>query len=274
MPHKGNDYRPHLIRWQGLSLVLVAVLLMQMFYSFATTGSLSILGSVSDISITELLDETNEERDKAGLEPLALNKQLTQAAELKAEDMIENDYWAHVSPDGITPWKWYKDAGYEYSIAGENLAKNYPSASATVAAWMASEAHRENVLRGEFDDVGFAVVQGMLEGEDTVLVVAEYGAEIAVTPEVPATYAATVDENSIPVLTHIGLYVQSLDPVTIGSLVILLIVVVISLITHHYRNKLPRSWQKSWRMHHGAYKAVGVVILMALLLIATGGGQI
>lgn len=274
IPHKGNEYHPHLIRWQGLGIVLALVLVFQLGYNFVTTGALQVLGTASSIAIGELLDDTNAARKEAGLEPLVLNQQLTQAASLKAEDMLENNYWAHTSPSGVTPWKWYEDVEYQYNIAGENLAKNYPSAAATVAAWMASPTHRENILRAEFKDVGFAVTDGTLDGKDTVLIVAEYGSPISSTPLVPSTYAASVDNNEVPVLTQVGLFIQSLDPVTIGSLVVLTIVTTIALITHYHRNRMPKSWRRSWRAHHGAYKAVGVIIVMAMILLGSGGGQI
>lgn len=275
IPHKANQYHPHLIRWQGLSIVLAFVLVLQFSYNVLTTGAVQVLGASSDISIVELLEKTNNERQKQGLTPLVLNEKLTEAATLKATDMVENNYWAHTSPTGVSPWKWFDDADYVYSTAGENLAKNYPSASATVAAWMASPAHRENILRSEFRDVGFAVKEGVIDGKSTVLIVAEYGTPIAgVTPLAPSTYAASVNEGGVPILTQVGLFVQSLDPVTIGSLVLLAMVTVVAIITHHYRNRLPKSWRRSWRMHHGAYKAVGVIILMALILLGSGGGQI
>src|SRR5690606_28313263 len=122
------------------------------------------------------IESTNKERLKDGLEPLRVDNRLTLAATKKAQDMLANDYWAHTSPQGVSPWEWIKDARYGYSYAGENLAKNFSTAGSVVNAWMHSENHRDNVLNAHYRDVGFGVVDGKLDGQPTTLVVAMYGA--------------------------------------------------------------------------------------------------
>lgn len=274
VPHKANNYHPHLIRWRGLAVVLAVVVIVQFGYTTLAKGSFDVLGDASTIAVSELLDGTNAARKEAGLQPLTLNKKLTQAALLKGQDMLANNYWAHTSPSGVTPWKWYTDVDYQYDVAGENLAKNYPSAAATVAAWMASPAHRENILRKEFKEVGFSVLDGTIDGEKTTLVVAEYGSPILVTPLAPATHAASIGDNDLPLLTYIGVLVQSMNPATIGIVLLLAFVATIAGITHHFRSRLPKAWRKSWRSHHGLYKMVGILLVMVLVIAGSTGGQI
>lgn len=279
VPHKANEFRPHLIRAHGLVAVLVIALAAQIAYGFATTGQLSVLGRVSNIQTAELLADTNEEREAAGLGDLQLNDKLSQAAFLKAQNMFNEQYWAHVSPSGTQPWKWFGDAGYNYSYAGENLAKNYPTAQATIDAWMGSDSHRENVLKGEYEDVGFAVVDGQLDGANTTLVVALYGAPVTVAA---VQSAGTSNVFSAPALAaeaqhplaYFGSALEALSPVTIAILGLLAIVAVVGVAAHHYRNQLPKAWKKSWRIHHGMYTFVGMIALGILIIIATGGGQI
>lgn len=279
VPHKANEFRPHLIRAHGLVAVLVIALMAQIAYGFATTGQLSILGRVSDIQTTELLADTNEEREAAGLGDLQLNDKLSQAAFLKAQNMFSEQYWAHVSPSGTQPWKWFGDAGYNYSYAGENLAKNYPTAQATVEAWMGSDSHRENLLKGEYEDVGFAVVDGELNGVNTTLVVALYGAPVTVAAVQSASAnnvfsaPALAAEAQNP-LAYFGSALEALSPVTIAILGLLAVVAIVGVTAHHYRNQLPKAWKKSWRIHHGMYTFVGMIALGILIIIATGGGQI
>ena len=91
--------------------------------------------------------------------------------------MLSENYWAHNSPEGTTPWVFIKNAGYTYIYAGENLARGFDSSQEVVSAWMASPEHRANLLSGNYKDVGFAVVSGKLTGEDTVLVVEELGSK-------------------------------------------------------------------------------------------------
>ena len=278
VPHKGNHYRPHLVRLHGITAVLVAALFIQLGYGFFTAGRLEVLGRVSNISASELLTDTNAERAADGLENLKVNEELSQAAFLKARDMFANNYWAHTSPSGVTPWKWLGDAGYNYDVAGENLAKNYPTAKATVAAWMNSETHRANIMNDKYQDIGFAVVDGMLDGRDTTLVVAYYGTPASAAVEGTATersvFAAPVSNSVGNPLTYFGSALQSLSPATLGVLALLSIVAMVAVGAHHYRNKLPVAWRRSWKQHHGMYTLMSVVGLALVIIFATGGGQI
>ena len=280
VPHKGNHYRPHLVRLHGITAVLVIAMLLQVVYGFASSGRLEVLGRVSSISASDLLTDTNTERATSSLPGLTLNPALSQAAFLKAQDMFANNYWAHTSPSGTTPWKWLGDAGYNYDVAGENLAKNYPTADATIAAWMNSETHRANILNAKYQEVGFAVVDGILEGRNTTLVVAYYGApaETAVEGANDArpsmVYAAPIEQGFGNPLTYFGTALQSLTPATLGALAMLAMVAAVAVAAHHYRKKLPVAWRRSWKLHHGMYTLSGVVGLALVIVLATGGGSI
>ena len=277
VPHKGNNYRPHLIRVHGLLAVLIIAMLAQVVFSVATTGNFQVLGRSAHIQTTELLSDTNTQREANKLGDLKLNDQLSQAAFLKAQDMFKYNYWAHTSPTGVEPWKWFGDVGYNYSVAGENLAKNYPTADATVTAWMNSASHRANILNDKYVDVGFAVVDGTLDGRATNLVVALYGAPVtyaAVQGSVaPVTFTVSQPAGSNP-FEFFGTALQSLSPVSVAILIVLAVVGIVGIAAHQYRNKLPKAWKKSWRLHHGIYTFVGVIIVGMLIIIATGGGQI
>ena len=280
VPHKGNQYRPHLIRLHGITVVIVLALVMQLVYGFTSSGRLEVLGRTSDVTVSGLLTDTNAARKDASLPELKLNETLSQAAYMKAKDMLANNYWAHTSPSGITPWKWLTDVGYNYDVAGENLAKNYPNADATVAAWMNSESHRANILNNKYQDVGFAVVDGMLDGRDTTLVVAYYGAPVSTIASVQgsesdkAVYAPAIDNGIGNPLTYFGSALQSLSPATLGGLALIALVGIVSIVAHQYRRKLPVAWRRSWKQHHGMYTLVGMVGLGLVIVFATGGGQI
>ena len=278
VPHKGNGFRPHLIRVHGLVAVLVIALLAQTVYSFTTTGNFQVLGRSSNIQTFDLLTDTNNQRAAENLGELQLNDRLSQAAFLKAQDMLANNYWAHTSPSGVAPWKWFGDAGYNYSVAGENLAKNYPTSDATVAAWMNSPSHRENIMNEKYVDIGFAIVDGTLDGRATTLVVAFYGAPVTFaavqgTTAAPVTFSTPALQGSNPA-EYFGTALQSLSPVTVIILGLLAVVGIVGVAAHHYRKQLPKAWKKSWRLHHGMYTFVGTLVLGALIIVATGGGQI
>lgn len=279
VPHKANEYHPHLIRPHGLVAVLVIALVIQLGYSVITTGKIYALGVTPEIQASELLLGTNNERQKANLNALELSAPLSEAAFLKAQNMFKEQYWAHISPSGTQPWRWFAEAGYDYSYAGENLAKNYPTAQATIEAWMNSPSHRDNILKDSYKDVGFAVLEGNLKGEDTVIIVAMYGAPateagVSSTTETLGFSASGVDTATPTPAAYFASAFASLSPVTFVVLGLFAIVAVIGAITHFYRNKLPSALKKSWRSHHGLYTVAGMVVLGFLIVVATGSGSI
>ena len=271
VPHKKNDYRPHLIRRYGLVAVAFTVVGMQMGYNGALTGR--VLGVKSSITINELLKETNGVRQNYKVGTLKLNNKLNQAAYLKAKDMFADQYWAHVAPDGTQPWKWFGDVDYNYSEAGENLAKNFSTTGATMTAWMNSPGHRANVLNADYQEVGFAVVDGELEGSPTTLVVALYGtpAESAVAG---AEFMQPDLSENVGIFTRFAIAAQSITSITIASLMLIILATVVAGLSHAYRKKLPIKLRESWYKHHGLYKAAGLTIFSLVIIFFYGTGQI
>ena len=109
--------------------------------------------------------------------------------------MFNKQYWAHTAPDGKEPWDFMSEAGYSYQVAGENLARDFSTTSAMVAAWMASPTHRANIMNGRYTEIGIAVINGTLEGVETTLVVQMFGTPRSSTvkasvPTGPATSIA------------------------------------------------------------------------------------
>jgi uncharacterized protein YkwD len=277
VPHKANHYRPHLVRRAGLLAVLVAVIGLHMTYNMTTSGT--VLGDRASITATALLDDTNKLRQQNGLQPITLNQQLNQAAYLKVQDMFKQQYWAHTAPDGTEPWKWLADAKYNYSVAGENLAKNFYTADAATAAWMNSPEHRANVLSVDYTEVGFAVMSGPLAGEETTIVVALYAAPavegVAGVQDTPSGGVAAANiGRSGGVVTQLGVAVQSLTPAAVGSVVLLLFAAAVAFMAHMYRQKLPKPLRQSWYRHHGAYKMAGLSSVIIVVVALYGGGQI
>ena len=97
-----------------------------------------------------IVDLTNSERKSTALNSLSRNATLDAAAQMKAEDMAQNGYFAHYSPEGVSPWYWIQQAGYAYEEAGENLAVHFTDSDEVVKAWMESIGHRENILNKNY----------------------------------------------------------------------------------------------------------------------------
>lgn len=106
-----------------------------------------------------LLDLMNRERVEAGLPPLEWCGRCAQVARRHSKDMYEDGYFSHVDIDGVDPFERLQAAGIAYASAGENLAIA-PTAPEAHQGLMASEDHRENILRAGFDQVGIGIYEG------------------------------------------------------------------------------------------------------------------
>lgn len=148
------------------------------------------------VSSGSLVSMANASRSGAGLATLSTNGQLESAAYAKANDMFTNQYFAHTSPQGKTPWDFIGGSGYAYVYAGENLAIGYSSATELHNAWMNSPSHRENIMNPNFREIGIAVVDGDYEGSPTTIVVQEFGSTDSAQP------VADVNQDSNEQLTN------------------------------------------------------------------------
>jgi hypothetical protein len=176
LPHQSNNHRAKALHPDTLLVYVFLLALFNLSFRYIHQQFPSILGYATDIRLTELLNLTNKQRAALGLSELRLNAKLSEAAAKKASDMFAHDYWSHTSPTGKTPWEFILSSGYQYTMAGENLAKNFSNSDGVVEAWMASPTHRDNIVKPGYKEIGFAIVNGILNGEETTLVVQMFGA--------------------------------------------------------------------------------------------------
>lgn len=175
IPHPVNNHRAKILHQKILLSLIAFFAFSSVFFPSGLNPFSSKIQAFADISVKELLNYTNQNRAVKGLPRLSDDPQLDRAAANKAKDMFAKNYWAHDAPDGTTPWFFITQAGYSYVYAGENLARGFNSSKDVVDAWMASPDHRANILSPNYKDVGFAVMHGNLSGEETFLVVQEFG---------------------------------------------------------------------------------------------------
>jgi len=175
VPHKERKTRATLLKHVAFYFYSLLFLMFLGFVNVSKNLAPGVLGYASEITIRQLLDNTNQVREKEGKKSLILSEKLSKAAEQKAKYMFEKNYWAHTSPEGVEPWTFILDQDYDYSYAGENLARNFYYSREVVDAWMKSPTHKENLLSNNYDEVGFAVVNGVLDGYETTLVVQMFG---------------------------------------------------------------------------------------------------
>lgn len=175
LPHNANNHRAKALHIDSLLIYILLFTLFNFSIRLIHRQYPDVLGYATNIHMQQLLEETNKQRVAHGLSQLTYSSELSQAAVKKATDMFASGYWAHTGPAGKTPWDFIMASGYQYTLAGENLAKNFSTSQGVVNAWMESASHRDNILKSGYKDVGFAVVNGVLNGEETTLVVQMFG---------------------------------------------------------------------------------------------------
>jgi len=102
----------------------------------------------------EIVQRTNAFRQENGLPPLAVNTQLTNAAQAYAKSLAIDDNWSHTGVDGSAPWDRIKAAGYDYSQAAENLAAGHITPASAMQGWIKSRGHRANLLAYQVQEIG------------------------------------------------------------------------------------------------------------------------
>uniref|UniRef100_UPI002F3F30D3 CAP domain-containing protein n=1 Tax=Intestinibacter sp. TaxID=1965304 RepID=UPI002F3F30D3 len=107
----------------------------------------------------EVLEIVNKERKSNGLKPLTLNKELSNVATIKSQDMINKGYFDHTSPTYGSPFDMMKSFGISYKAAGENIAKGQKTPSEVMNSWMNSSGHRANILSANFTELGVGIAK-------------------------------------------------------------------------------------------------------------------
>lgn len=112
----------------------------------------------------EVFNLINQERTKQGLSALKIDNELQKVARIKAQDMVDKNYFDHNSPTYGTPFDMLKSFKISYKAAGENIAGN-ASNSAAVTAWMNSSGHRANILKSNYNHTGIGVIKSPKYGK-------------------------------------------------------------------------------------------------------------
>jgi len=176
IPHAGNNHKPYVVHHRAL--FLYSALLITLKITVIATPLLYPFSQAQSLSITpqNIIELTNESRVDFGLPELTSSPQLAVAALNKARDMMEKGYFAHFSPEGVSPWYWFAQADYNYSYAGENLAIRFSTAEGVTDAWLSSPAHKANIVSSSFTEIGVAVLtDGFGEEGPATLVVQMFG---------------------------------------------------------------------------------------------------
>ena len=102
-------------------------------------------GGRADV-VAEMARLVNAHRASRGCPALVWLQPAADAAEAHSADMARRGYFDHVSPDGQRPWDRLAARGVRYRLVAENIAYTPgQDARATLAGWLNSRGHRENL---------------------------------------------------------------------------------------------------------------------------------
>ncbi len=68
--------------------------------------------------------------------------------------MATRNYFAHVTPEGVSPSERVTLTGYRWRMTGENIAAGYPDPAAVVEGWLKSPGHCRNLMNPGYRDLG------------------------------------------------------------------------------------------------------------------------
>lgn len=112
----------------------------------------------------EVFNLINKQRTNNGLQALKIDSETQRVARIKAQDMVNNNYFSHNSPTYGSPFDMLKSFKVSYRSAGENIAGNSSNSSA-VNAWMNSPGHKANILNNSYNYTGIGVVKSPTYGK-------------------------------------------------------------------------------------------------------------
>jgi len=119
--------------------------------------------TIPDVPTASLEDEVirlvNEQRVKAGLQPLTKNWELCRVARYKSADMANKGYFSHISPTYGTPFQMMENFGLRFTAAGENIAYGQRTPAEVMRDWMNSPGHRSNIMSSTYNQIGVGLAK-------------------------------------------------------------------------------------------------------------------
>ena len=178
VPHRGNDFHPHILHTKRAVFYSLAFMTMKMvlvLFALLIPAEAFLLPDVLAEQYANIVVLTNAVRIEKGVLPLSVAPKLNVSSQTKAMDMAEHQYFSHQGPGNRSLSYFLRRAGYRYRVAGENLAMGFFDAQSVVNAWIKSPTHYANLIDEDYHDLGVSLESGLYNGESTVYVTQHFG---------------------------------------------------------------------------------------------------
>lgn len=134
----------------------------------------------SILTVGGIISWTNFFRQTNAVSPVKENLNLNKIALLKLTDMLQKQYFEHISPSGEGIGDVAEKEGYKFVLIGENLALgDFTDDQDVVRAWMNSPGHRANILKPSYIEIGVAAQKGFFNGREVWLSVQVFGVPLS-----------------------------------------------------------------------------------------------
>lgn len=127
-----------------------------------TSGTQSAPANPSQQRLLDLVNQARTSGHKCGnknyppVNSVSWNSQLADAAKKHSDYMNSTGKLDHTGEGGSNAGDRVTAAGYNWTSYGENIAEGYPTEEDVVSAWLASPGHCENIMNGDFTEMGVA----------------------------------------------------------------------------------------------------------------------
>lgn len=255
-------------------MIVLIGLAINIFWSMRT----DVLGASTNLSTSSLLLSTNRERLTHGDDSLKIEDKLSSAAQAKANDMVNKNYWSHTAPSGDEPWEFIKKSGYAYFAAGENLAYGFNSADQIIAGWMNSQEHRANLLNSDYSEVGFGIATAKdFRGHGKTTVVVAMYAQPSMMGDGDFSSIATTSSSDIPMrnVSRVQLMTGGQAPWSYALVALLGLLAAAWFLTRHFK-----AWKRvlveseEFIIHHKFLDILIVTAMVAGFVLTRAAGFI
>lgn len=177
IPHSENNYHPHILHTKRAifySLFFLAMKLIVFVFVVSLPIEIFAMPDMLKSFADKIIQQTNEIRNKQGIRSVEAEVKLFSSANNKSWDMVQNNYFDHVSPTGKHLKDFLQEVGYDYRVAGENLSVGFFNVDELVKAWVNSPKHYANIIDKDFQDIGIGMAVGTYKGKQNTIFVTEH----------------------------------------------------------------------------------------------------
>ena len=205
IPHEDNSYHPHMLhtkRAVGYSCIAIGIKVMVFLFALVIPAPAFVSPDVLAVEEQQIIAKTNALRKSQQIPTVQEQAKLNYSAQLKTQDMADHQLFSHTASNGQGLAYFLAQAGYEYRVAGENLAMGYSNVDQLMNAWEQSPTHYSNLVDTDYEQIGIGIVGGVYNDIPTIYVTQHFGTPKEEKQETVVVSAIVPEVEPSPVITN------------------------------------------------------------------------